>query len=233
MPALHHIEVSSCKDDPPGESSLLFLHNLTMPNIETIVWDSSYTEVFNFYDESSIRRKFCVPPTEHFARVTTLVAQARREECHSMLTGTTLSVDSLGVCSDENDLWLDLLPNLSLLALPDYEIDSCWDGAFVKCSAIQALHVGGTNAVELISNLEQKRMDGSHSTFLPQLQSLTVHTGDIDMSSRPARAKIKRMLRKKRLEPLQLSANYSMTRNRIALQATYTLSFKRGGLEEL
>lgn len=117
MPALQHIEVKATVHEPYEGSPLLFLHNLSVPNIVTITWDHSrLTEGFHDFNPSSNLSLGRIPPVEHFTRVTNLIATTSHKHCH-VLTGTTLLVNFYHVPVSGMKQWLTFLPNLYRLAL--------------------------------------------------------------------------------------------------------------------
>lgn len=222
MPALQYIEVYPLSGEPTGRFSLVFLHKLAIPNIISIVWDSS---TFSFSDR---------PPAEHFARVTGLVAHTTRKDC-DVLRETTLFVDSTRSNLEMMKAWLTVLPSLDLLALPEAEgyASSNYD-FFAKCSTVKVLYICRlTEIMEFISDLEKRRKDRSNAALLPQLQTLIIYTGDANILSKPKIVEISRELEGRGLRKLKLSLDCPMVRKRPHLRTTYTLTFRAGGLEKL
>lgn len=232
MRALEHIEVYPYSEEPGAGCPLLFLHKLSIPNIVTMIWDNIFTE--DFYTSHDPTADFKIPPTEHFARVTSLVARARYECCYYVLTGSTFFVDSNHIGLGQIEALLDLVPHLELLALAEGKDYSDWENTqslLHQCSSVKVLHLGRfVNVVQLIYELEKENYE---NPFLPKLETLTIYTGNMDVLSMPTLDKISRRLNGLYLEILDLSSHGSMVRNRPHLKSAYTLRFAMGNVEDL
>ncbi|KDR66979.1 hypothetical protein GALMADRAFT_147426 [Galerina marginata CBS 339.88] len=217
MPALEHFEiVSSTSRD--SASSLLYLYKLSLPNVHTIIWDSRWTKDLQTSTPAPMRTSM-IPPNEHLACMTRLIGWAARENCYA-LQGETLYFDPSKVTAPLLEMWVKLLPNLAVLAVP-----GCvrWDNmghAIQHSTTLRHLHIGETSKfIGLASILEE----ASHTDCLPHFEVLTIYScWAVDWCWREAKERFARM----RLEPLsEPLINNSVTRARDHLQTTYILRF--------
>ncbi|KDR65943.1 hypothetical protein GALMADRAFT_217318 [Galerina marginata CBS 339.88] len=219
MPVLEHYEMLSCPFYLHA-NSLMHLYKLSLPNVRTIIWESQWTKDLNKYTDGH-KRKAMIPPYEYRARVTRLVGWAAREKCYA-LQGETLYFDPTEMTSSPLEMWVRLLPNLVMLAVPGYVKWDRMDDALIRTTTLVHLHVGhpSDDFIALVCILEKP------SRFLPHLETLTVY---YRRSLNDCLQQVNESFILTGLEPLsEPLINNSMTRTREYLQATYTLCFDAG-----
>ncbi|KDR66974.1 hypothetical protein GALMADRAFT_1131969 [Galerina marginata CBS 339.88] len=204
MPVLEHFEVLASLYHR-GANSLSHLYKLSLPNVQTIIWDSHWTADLR-KDTDVHERKAMIPPYEHLARVTRLVGWAARKERYA-LQGESLYFDPRNTTMSALEAWMRLLPNLTVLAVPDCATWDRMNQAIVRLKSLTHLHVAQTSGyIHLVHSLCE------------------------------CLSQVKRSFAGMELEPLSepiLPGYKSITRARDHLQATYMLCFEAAAIDGL
>ncbi|KDR66964.1 hypothetical protein GALMADRAFT_147412 [Galerina marginata CBS 339.88] len=216
MPVLKHFEILSSPfyDNP---NALLHLYKLSLPNVHTIIWDSRWTAELRTYT-TALERTTMIPADEYMASVTHLVGWAAQAKCYA-LQGKTLYFDPSEVTASALEMWIRLLPNLVMLAVPTYVMWVHMNGVIIRITSLTHIHIGqaSDDFIALVCILEKP------SPFLPHLKALTLYYKRRLDDYLP---QVKQNFIRTGLEPLSDPLiNNSMTRTRDHLRATYTLRF--------
>ncbi|KDR71385.1 hypothetical protein GALMADRAFT_144065 [Galerina marginata CBS 339.88] len=221
MRVLRYLEIL---DAEASHGSILPLYNLSLPAIETLIWDPQWrSELY-----------LVPPPDEYFERVTCLAGcgKSRGWQSAFVMIGKTHFFYPGLVTSNAWPIWQTLLPKIETLALDwDQRRPDDLISLLRRFSALRFLHLNMSKNVLLVIAFLEKREGDSNSYFLRRLQRLNIYVENDDFYGE--QQKVSDRLFQKGLPRLDCTADNSMSRTRHHLRRKYTLRFERGHINQL